>query len=459
MLAFSIQEVDTLCRELLFLYELESQADHIDPWDHSRILLGGYLIKALEDYKWRKKILISGIGICLGVLFVFKYFNFMSLSVKNLFGILGINFSGFTINVILPVGISFYTFQAMSYMVDVYRKKIEPEKDFACYALYISYFPQLVAGPIERPEKLIPQLKADRSFDERQAADGIGLILMGFFKKIVVADTIARGVDQVYGNVYAYRGFVLVLATMLFAVQIYCDFSGYSDIARGSSKLLGIELIENFKEPYFSRSIKEFWNRWHISLSSWLRDYVYIPLGGNRTGMWKQIRNLLITFLLSGIWHGANWTFVIWGGLHGFYQVIGVMKDRLLRKHYKKGIAPVSTLVTFLLVCFAWIFFRAGTLSEAMYVIKNMFYGIEYPMQYCMDLVGSIIISPLGAGIIIFELLILLGIDMVLYRSGSVKKSVEVSANLKWAGYTVLLILIVVLCGKRTEADFIYFQF
>lgn len=369
------------------------------------------------------------------------------------------NLSGFTINVILPVGISFYTFQALSYMVDIYRKKIEPEKDFAYYALYISYFPQLVAGPIERPEKLIPQLKADRNFDERQATDGIGLILMGFFKKIVVADTIAKGVDQVYGNVYAYKGFVLVLATMLFAVQIYCDFAGYSDIARGSSKLLGIELTDNFKEPYFSRSIKEFWNRWHISLSSWLRDYVYIPLGGNRTGMWKQVRNLLITFLLSGIWHGANWTFVVWGGIHGFYQVIGVLKDRLLRRHDKKGIAPGGLLVTFLLVCFAWIFFRAGTLSEAMYVVKNMFNGIESPMQYCMDFAGSIIVSPLGAGIVFFEFLVLISMDMVLYMGGSAEKNVEVSTNLKWAGYTVLLILIVVLCGKRTEADFIYFQF
>lgn len=262
-----------------------------------------------------KIIQLCGIVSCLSVLFYFKYFNFIIETVVSCLNHMAIPANFSALQIILPAGISFYTFQAMSYIVDVYQGKIKAERHLGIYAAYISFFPQLVAGPIERTDHLLPQIKREQSFSYEKAVDGLKIMLWGFYKKVVVADTLAIYVDKVYNNLSDYKGFDLALAVLFFTLQIYCDFSGYSDIAVGTAKLMGIELITNFNAPYFSLSVKEFWSRWHISLSSWFRDYIYIPLGGNRCVKWRHYLNILITFLLSGLWHGANWTFIFWGGV------------------------------------------------------------------------------------------------------------------------------------------------
>ena len=267
-------------------------------------------LEKVSSQPLRKIIVFIALMLCLGVLFIFKYYNFTLKTISHF-----ISFEPKYLDFLLPVGISFYTFQTLSYVIDVYRKEIKAEKHFGIYATFVSFFPQLVAGPIERSGNLLPQIKEKHVFDIEKARYGIWLIVWGVFKKVIVADNLAVFVDQVYGDVYSYSGFSLVLATLFFTFQIYCDFSGYSDIARGSANLFGIELMENFKSPYFSESVKDFWSRWHISLSSWFRDYLYIPMGGNRVGTIRNCFNVLVTFLVSGLWHGASWNFVIWGGV------------------------------------------------------------------------------------------------------------------------------------------------
>lgn len=275
------------------------------------------ILERTEDKLKKKKIVIIALFFCLVILFIFKYMNFVLETISLVAAMVSLPIHLVTINLILPVGISFYTFQTLSYVIDVYRNKIRAEKNFITYATFISFFPQLVAGPIERSENLLPQIKAKHYFNESKALDGAKLMIWGYYKKLVIADFVAPYVDQVYANLSSYTGFDLVLTIFLFTIQIYCDFSGYSDIAIGTAKLLDIDLMTNFKSPYLSASIKEFWSRWHISLSMWFKDYIYIPLGGNRCSKLKHCRNLFVTFLLSGLWHGANWTFVIWGGMHG----------------------------------------------------------------------------------------------------------------------------------------------
>ena len=264
--------------------------------------------------KERKTLLLFTAAASLWILFIFKYLNFVLESIRGMSGLLGINVSLWTVQILLPVGISFYTFQTLSYVIDVYRGKIKAERHFGYYASFISFFPQLVAGPIERTENLLPQIKEEHCFDSEKMKYGLKLMAFGFFKKLVIADGVSVYVDRIYNDLGSYQGFSLIAATVFFAIQIYCDFSGYSDIAIGTAELFGIRLMKNFDSPYFSCSIKEFWSRWHISLSSWFRDYVYIPLGGNRCGKLRHSFNLLVTFLVSGLWHGANWTFLAWGG-------------------------------------------------------------------------------------------------------------------------------------------------
>lgn len=268
-------------------------------------------IEKAKNTKEKKTVLIIAVVFCLGVLFLFKYFNFFSESVILFLRLFSIQLHPLTLKILLPVGISFYTFQSLSYVIDVYRGSISAEKHFGIYATFISFFPQLVAGPIERSNNLLPQIKMHHEFDYSLAMDGIKLMMIGFYKKLVIADIVAVYVDQIYADVYSFKGFDLALVIFLFSMQIYCDFSGYSDIAIGTSKLFGINLMNNFMSPYFAISIKDFWSRWHISLSTWFKDYVYIPLGGNRCSMARRNANLLITFLLSGLWHGANWTYVL----------------------------------------------------------------------------------------------------------------------------------------------------
>lgn len=422
------------------------------------------MIEKAEGRRTQKILMITGVVIILGLLFVFKYFNFASTNIVGIFRYFSIPVQEITLKLLLPVGISFYTFQTLSYLIDVYWGKIRAEKHLGYYALFVSFFPQLVAGPIERPENLLPQLRKERKFDYNQAKEGLILIAVGLFKKIVIANTLAKGVDVIYNHLYYYEGFVLIIATVMFAFQIYCDFGGYSDIAIGSAKLLNINLMQNFNCPYFAVSIKDFWGRWHISLSKWLRDYVYIPLGGNRAGKWKQYRNLFVTFLLSGLWHGAEWTFILWGGLHGVYQSVehamfGAKSREIL---YKNGYRRFfGWLITFSLVCFAWIFFRANALEDAFYIIGNMFNGIMNPLQYLKAAYEvPHAISKWGTVILGLEMLLLFAVDLIQYRTGSIMNYFH--SRKKWVKYLtcIIFIMVLLLCSvKNAGGEFIYFQF
>lgn len=315
----------------------------------------------------RRALLTLALFVCLGCLATFKYAGFFAaIAGREL-----------ALKILLPAGISFYTFQTLSYVIDVYRGDALPEAHFGYYALFVAFFPQLVAGPIERPERLLPQLRARRKLCGESLHSGGWLLLAGYFKKLVVADAIAPLVDRVYAAPGSAAGPEIALATLLFGVQIYCDFSGYSDIARGSAKLLGVELSENFRLPYAARSVREFWRRWHVTLTSWFTDYVYIPLGGNRRGLARQLANILIVFLLSGLWHGAGWNFVVWGLLHGAMLTCGVLWERFAGpRGERRGIAALwNRARTFLLVSFAWLFFRAECLGDAWRMLSGICSG------------------------------------------------------------------------------------
>lgn len=415
-------------------------------------------IEKTDDLKKKKTLLSIALVSSLGVLFVFKYFDFFVTSFCDLMAKMSIPANPKTLGLLLPVGISFYTFQTLSYVIDVYRGNSKAEKNFGIFATFIAFFPQLVAGPIERTNNLLPQIKEEHHFDYKQAAYGMKLMAWGFFKKMVVADNLAVYVDRVYNDVSNYEGFSLLLATVFFAVQIYCDFSGYSDIARGSAKLLGIELMDNFRSPYFSSSVKEFWSRWHISLSTWFRDYLYIPLGGNRVKKVRHYLNLFITFLVSGLWHGASWTFIIWGAIHGAAQVVeNILHIKAEKNSRIKRV--VSMCVVFVFVCFAWIFFRAQNFSEAIFVIKNMFAGIGEPLNYFMQGISDIGMSEMRFAVCIGVYLI----PLAIYDYASLKTDVITWVSKKPAvirhmfyGATVAIIMFLHAIG---EVSFVYFQF
>jgi D-alanyl-lipoteichoic acid acyltransferase DltB (MBOAT superfamily) len=327
--------------------------------------------------------LTLSIVINLGFLGFFKYYNFFIESFSDLLNGFGFKTNVWLLNIVLPVGISFYTFHGLSYVIDVYKKRISSEKNFIDYAVFVSYFPLLVAGPIERATHLLPQIQRKRIFNYEQAVDGLRQILWGFLKKMVIADNCAPLVNEIFNNYHSESSLTLVLGVILFAFQIYGDFSGYSDIALGVSRLFGVELLKNFAFPYFSRDIAEFWRRWHISLSSWFRDYLYIPLGGSKGGLWMKIRNTFAIFLVSGFWHGANWTFIVWGGLNAIYFL-----PLLLAKTNRQNLEVIAqgkmlpslkeffqVIITFTITCFAWIFFRADSVSDALLYIKNIGFG------------------------------------------------------------------------------------
>ncbi|MEH2958134.1 MBOAT family O-acyltransferase [Candidatus Merdisoma sp. JLR.KK006] len=340
---------------------------------------GILLERAKGRFSYKKWIAAGSFFLNLGILFYFKYINFMLELLGQIFRAIHIELQVPAFDILLPVGISFYIFQALSYTMDVYRGEIYAEKNFFRYALFVSFFPQLVAGPIERSKNLLKQLAQPRRFEYDRVREGLLLMLWGYFLKLVVADRCAVLVNTVYGDYVSYHGFQLVLANVLFAFQIYGDFMGYSVIARGAAKVLGYELMENFSQPYLACTIKDFWRRWHISLSSWLRDYLYIPLGGSRRGKGIKYRNLLITFLASGLWHGADITFVFWGALHGLYQIIGEFIEPALSKCYRWlhvntenfSWKCLRTLKTFVLVDIAWVFFRSDTLTGAFRILKQ----------------------------------------------------------------------------------------
>ncbi len=350
----------------------------------------GLAMHKAESASQKKRLLYLSIAVNIGVLFFFKYFNFFNENLDSVLGFFGFDYVIPYSHLLLPVGISFYTFQTLSYTIDIYNGKIKPERHFGYFALFVSFFPQLVAGPIERAGRLIGQLKETMGFRASNILPGLRLMLWGYFKKVVIADRLALFVDPVYDAPGEYGSISLIIATIFFAFQIYCDFSGYSDIAIGVARLFGVELMKNFERPYLSSSIGEFWKRWHISLSSWFRDYVYIPLGGNKVVKYRWCYNLMITFVVSGLWHGANWTFIFWGLLHGIYligeKLLSVSGNAL--SAIKRG---SHIVVTFGLVCFAWIFFRANDLSDAFLVIENI---LDLNLGY-----ASFYVEAVGTGI------------------------------------------------------------
>lgn len=345
-------------------------------------------IERTKKQSTKKLLAILAAAASLGVLFFFKYFNFLADNATALLQAFSLPVPSVSLSLILPVGISFYTFQTLSYVIDVYRGKMPAERHFGYYALYVSFFPQLVAGPIERPENLLPQLRADNKPDPYMTSMGLKMMALGFFKKIVVADGVSKFVESVYnaagsGDTGLFNGLTVLIATALFAVQIYCDFSGYTDIAIGCAKIMGINLMQNFNDPYSAVSIRDFWRRWHISLTSWFTDYVYIPLGGSRCSRAKHYANIFIVFLLSGIWHGAAWNFIIWGVIHGLYQIFAHMTANTRHRLWEKvhiseestGAVIFKRIFTFMLVLLAWVAFRANSTSDMISLYKTLFTG------------------------------------------------------------------------------------
>lgn len=414
-----------------------------------------------QDARRRRNFLLLSLTVNLGLLFSFKYLNFFNASVGDLLAWFHIHYRPPLIDILLPVGISFYTFQTLSYTIDVYRGKQQPETHFGKFALFVSFFPQLVAGPIERSTRLLPQFSRKNSLHLPRINSGLRLMAWGFFKKLVIADRLAPIVDTVYSNPYDFSGIPLLLATFFFSVQIYCDFSGYSDIAIGAARVLGYDLMENFRQPYFSRSVREFWGRWHISLSTWFRDYVYIPLGGNRVMQWRWYFNLFVVFVISGLWHGANWTFVLWGALHGIYIVAQISTRNARRKlliatklnRFPRLLGALSIMVTFGFVLVAWIFFRANSLADAIYIVRHLAVGLEFSSAYGLNIGG-----PYEMAVIVLALATLLIVDAYEALGHPGEQLIRRSTPLRWSLYYALLFSILIF-GKFGVTEFIYFQF
>ncbi len=420
----------------------------------------GILIENEQNRQKRKALLLMSIVANVGVLAIFKYYNFFIGNIGTLLASASLNNPLPYLKLILPIGLSFHTFQAMSYTIEVYRGNQKAERRFSYYALYVMYYPQLVAGPIERPQHILPQMHFNYKPEYKRIASGLRQMLWGLFKKVVIADRLSLFVDNVYGNVHNYQGFPLIWATLFFTIQIYCDFSGYSDIALGASKVMGIDLMRNFKMPYLSTSISEFWSRWHISLSTWFRDYVYIPLGGNRVGKWKWYRNLIIVFMLSGLWHGANWTFVVWGGLHGFYLIMGVLTQKMQKKLfnlsnsliYKKIFVFCEWVLVMFLVTVGWVFFRANSLSDAFYVLQNApKINLNYFVGVPIFTLQSILLSFLF-------ILFVLATDLYFEYRQARLFAFTFKPSMRYA-IVFLLSFAIYLFGVFEKQNFIYFQF
>jgi alginate O-acetyltransferase complex protein AlgI len=412
-----------------------------------------------KTLRGKRLFLVVSIAANLTLLGVFKYFDFFNDSIGTLLGLASVRYNPPEFDLLLPVGISFHTFQAMSYTIDVFKGHKEPERNLGYFALYVAFFPQLVAGPIERAGHLLPQFRRRHDFNYALATDGLRLMAWGFFKKLVIADRVALYVNEVYARPDAHSSLQLAVATYLFAYQIYCDFSGYSDIAIGAAKVLGYDLTRNFAFPYSAMGIGDFWRRWHISLSSWFRDYVYVPLGGNRGGAWKTYRNVLVVFTLSGLWHGANWTFVVWGALHGAFLVaerategfrqrassfVGFASAPRLR-------AAVSVVVTFHLVVVAWIFFRAASVGDALTILRRI-----------ASLTGTgVVVEGFGASELYTALVAIVALEAVQYaqRRTSLNRLIRRQPLwLRWSVYHAVVVVIL-LFGRFDEREFIYFQF
>jgi len=419
------------------------------------------LLLAREERKLRRKILLwVSIGVNLGFLGVFKYYDFFLENFVAAFSFFGMNISANSLNIVLPVGISFYTFQTLSYTIDVYKRKLESTRDFVVFAAFVSFFPQLVAGPIERASNLLPQFYRQRQFDYAKATDGMRQILWGLFKKMVIADNCGEYANMIFNNPADYSGSALVLGALFFTFQIYGDFSGYSDIAIGTARLFGFNLMQNFAFPYFSRDIAEFWRRWHISLSTWFRDYLYIPLGGSRRGTWMSVRNVFIIFIVSGFWHGANWTFIVWGALNAFYFLPLLLTNNnrknmgiVAKDRYLPNIREfLSILITFGLTVLAWIFFRAENIGHAFCYIS----GILSPSLFSIPNIENLsLVIPVILFIIFFILIEWTGRE----DEYAIEKFGRTwSRWFRWSFYAFLIFCIGMFM-PTSESAFIYFQF
>jgi len=432
----------------------------------------------IEKYNYQKKlILIISIISNIGILIFFKYTNFFIDSVNDLAQIIGWNYSLPLLSIILPIGLSFHTFQALSYTIEVYRGNQKAEKHLGIYALYVMYYPQLVAGPIERPQNLLHQFHEKHFFVTERVFSGLKQILWGFFKKMVIADNIAQMINPVFENPHQYESISILIAAVFFSFQIFCDFSGYSDIALGTSHVMGIELMRNFRSPYFSSSISEFWSRWHISLSTWFKDYVYIPLGGNKVSKYKWLRNLFIVFLLSGFWHGASWCFILWGALHGVYLIVEIITAKVrfniansiglirLPRIYKF----IQIFTVFSLVTIAWVFFRATKFDEALFIIHKMFVAIP---EYFSNLSNPnyLWLEPLIFNQNVYNawlvfLIIILSILLMEWAhkielTGSMSSFLaKKRIGVRWSFYAALIYLILFFGVFHSKQEFIYFQF
>lgn len=409
----------------------------------------------------KKKYLFLSLGIHLSILFAFKYFNFFNDTARAFFESANLLYPIPAFQALLPVGISFYTFKSLSYIIDIYLDKKQPETHLGIFALYVSFFPQLVAGPIERSENMIPQFRDRQFFDWARITEGLRRMAWGYFKKLVIADRLAVVVNNVYSDPAGFTSLPLLIATYFFAIQIYCDFSGYSDIAIGAAKVMGYDLTENFKQPYISKSIGEFWRRWHITLSTWFRDYLYIPLGGNRVPRGRLYLNLLIVFLVSGLWHGAAWTFVIWGGLHGLYLVASLTLAGPREKFETRlGLdrAPalrdaLHWLGTFHLVTFAWIFFRANSIADAFYIAGNLFTRIELRSGFGLGL------GFYELALVLLAILVMEGVHWIERRGSTLTGFLNARPlAVRWA-VDYALFFGILLFGRMGVTEFIYFQF
>ena len=427
-------------------------------------------------------------AVSLGLLLVFKYFNFAGQVLSDTLGIFGIGFTPAVLKLAAPIGISFYTFKVISYMVEVYRGKLPAQRNFAKYAVYVGFFPQIASGPIERPAPFFEKLESLGTevkggffrfdgFSYEKASNALKLMGVGFFKKMIVADLLSGYVTKVFSNVTAYDGFALMTAAVLFSIQIYCDFAGYSDIANGAAQLLGFNGARNFEYPYFSASVKEFWGRWHISLSTWFRDYIYIPLGGSRVGSFRYAINIMITFMVSGLWHGASLTFIVWGALHGAVQVLETLahnawarlrgRDPKDKAYRKKGAARiVSIVLVFIFATVAWVFFEADSVSDALYVLTNMWHGIASPVAYIKGGLQSI---GINSGMML-HLIIVIGMlfvyDLTAYIASQKGSTIFAWFNrlpkvVRWIVY-ILVVDLMVIWFMQYGADsssFVYFEF
>ena len=424
----------------------------------------GIKINSTEKEGKRRFWFWLSIGINLGFLGLFKYYNFFATSFAESLSHIGVSVSPVTINIILPVGISFYTFHGLSYVIDIYKNRIKPEKNFVDYSLFVSFFPLLVAGPIERATHLLPQIKKARVMSYGVAADGLRQILWGLFKKVVIADGCAEYANLIFNNYHDYQGVTLLLGALFFTIQIYGDFSGYSDIALGTARLFGIDLLKNFSFPYFSRDIAEFWRRWHISLSTWFRDYLYIPLGGSKGSIWNKVRNTFIIFIVSGFWHGANWTFIVWGLLNALYIMPSIIfnTNRMNLDIVAKGklfptIKEVSSMsITFFLTTIAWIFFRSDNVGQAFSILQSGLIGIINKSSYVQTWNMFYWDIPLSLPLLVFFFFIIEWIGRE-NRYGLETIGFKWNRYLRWSFYYCLIVAIFYFSASKEE--FIYFQF